>query len=108
MCFSRETLRQNKVLRIRKNLVFHCLDKFDELAEKRDDYQKFHDQFGKLSVHEERHILRVSRKNLDKKCSEAFAEIPRRRTTARRSTSSLACASSSASRTGEERRLNCA
>mmetsp|Transcript_56325 Transcript_56325/g.174776 ORF Transcript_56325/g.174776 Transcript_56325/m.174776 type:complete len:109 (-) Transcript_56325:6-332(-) len=75
MCFSRETLRQNKVLRIRKNLVFHCLDKFDELAEKRDDYQKFHDQFGKLSVHEERHILRVITKNLDKKCSEAFAEI---------------------------------
>jgi len=67
MCFSRETLRQNKVLRIRKNLVFHCLEKFDALAEKRDDDQKFREQFGNLGVHKKRHILHVIKKNLDKK-----------------------------------------
>ncbi|CAK0877947.1 unnamed protein product, partial [Prorocentrum cordatum] len=54
---SRETLQQNKIVRaIKKNLVNKCLDKFAEIAEKKDDYKKFHEQFGKrlkLGVHED-------------------------------------------------------
>merc|ERR1712217_760974 len=38
---SRETLQQNK------NLVKKCLEMFAEIAEKKDDYKKFYEQFGK-------------------------------------------------------------
>ena len=39
---SRETLQQNKILRvIKKNLVNKCLEMFAEIAEKKDDYKKF-------------------------------------------------------------------
>merc|ERR1719506_1866747 len=45
---SRETLQQNKILRvIKKNLVKKCLEMFTEVAEKKDDYKKFYEQFGK-------------------------------------------------------------
>merc|ERR1712025_43675 len=44
---SRETLQQNKILRvIKKNLVKKCLEMFTEITEKKDDYKKFYEQFS--------------------------------------------------------------
>jgi molecular chaperone HtpG len=54
---SRETLQQNKILRvIKKNLVKKCIDMFMDLQENEDAYKKFYESFAKnlkLGVHED-------------------------------------------------------
>jgi molecular chaperone HtpG len=54
---SRETLQQNKVLKlIKKTLVKKCVELFFEVAENKEDYDKFYEQFGrnlKYGVHED-------------------------------------------------------
>merc|ERR1711934_1324230 len=76
---SRETLQQNKILRvIKRNLVKKCIALFEEISEDKDKYKTFYEQFAKnvkLGVHEDNGNRKKLAKLLRFKSSKSGSEM---------------------------------
>merc|ERR1712118_610131 len=76
---SRETLQQNKILKvIKKNIVKKCIELFGEIQENAEDFKKFYEQFGKnvkLGVHEESGNEQTSLKDYISRMPESQKDI---------------------------------